>query len=452
MECASCHALVEWHLRPEPVGSLPEDSSPEVPFLDENGEEAQRTFKGEFRQEALTAVLSEKSQRISSPPSPPEPMRPISPVHPVEENMILPSTIDREEEARIGAGATTSPRGKISMSLALGMTLAGMALGWWAGQNYSFEVRPSQPMPIADHPFPSPQASPKEGVKSPSLKREEPLRAELAPRRDQEPEARENAIPEFVEPKDGETPTHESFAPDPALSNRVGIDPGEDVEPQLGDSLRGEGKKGDTSSENRPETEDKDLSRGKEGTSPESRPEIEDKDLSQGKADSLPEENKAESLPEENKAESTNELAPKVPISPPTASQKPRKESLAKAGSKNFDALMRDGNTHLKSGRSGDLQHAIKAFKRASTLSSSVEPLSKLAESYSRSGAHAKAYETYKEGIRKNPNYRAAQIGLARAYRRGGSHSKAKTAYEAYLSNFPDGNHRNEALKAIQSF
>ncbi len=113
---------------------------------------------------------------------------------------------------------------------------------------------------------------------------------------------------------------------------------------------------------------------------------------------------------------------------------------------------MRDGNTHLKSGRSGDLQHAIKAFKRASTLSSSVEPLSKLAESYSRSGAHAKAYETYKEGIRKNPNYRAAQIGLARAYRRGGSHSKAKTAYEAYLSNFPDGNHRNEALKAIQSF
>ena len=181
VECASCHALVEWHLRPEPVGSRPEDSSPEVPILDENGEEAQRTFKGEFRQEALTAVLNEKSQRISSPPSPPEPMRPISPIHPVEENMILPSTIERGEEARIGAGATTSPGGKISMSLALGMTLAGMALGWWAGQNYSFEVRPSQPMPIADHPFLSPQASPKEGVKSPSPKERRTLESRVGP-------------------------------------------------------------------------------------------------------------------------------------------------------------------------------------------------------------------------------------------------------------------------------
>jgi len=137
---------------------------------------------------------------------------------------------------------------------------------------------------------------------------------------------------------------------------------------------------------------------------------------------------------------------PSIPEKESKPSSEKRVETV-----KSYDSWMQEGNTHYRTGSTVGLKKAVLAFQEASKRTSSVEPLSKLGACHSKLGNHEAAFQSFKEAIGTNPNYRAAQIGLARAYKRAGRLKKARTAYDTYLTRFPDGNHRQEALKALTS-
>jgi tetratricopeptide (TPR) repeat protein len=136
--------------------------------------------------------------------------------------------------------------------------------------------------------------------------------------------------------------------------------------------------------------------------------------------------------------------------SAPDKESKPKSEKRPETV-KSYDSWMKEGNHHYRIGSTDDLKKAVLAFQAASKRTSSVEPLSKLGACHSKLGNHEASFRNFKEAIGTNPNYRAAQIGLARALKRAGRMKKARAAYDTYLTRFPDGNHRQEALKALAS-
>ena len=152
---------------------------------------------------------------------------------------------------------------------------------------------------------------------------------------------------------------------------------------------------------------------------------------------------------------SSSEREPIVkPITPEPATNQEnlsqrKKKIVVNEGS--YDSLVRSGNALLKAGGTENLKEAVRAFKMASERSSSVEPITKLATSYSKLGKHDEAIKAFEKAISRNPKFRVAQIGLARAFRRAGKLERARRAYESYLARFPDGNHRDEAQKALST-
>lgn len=418
VECASCHALLQWSLRPEleqisrdAVGedSVPTDVEPLLSHPPKPPVEAQEDIQLADDDESQKDA-AEDDETLYDAPIPQEVLLEAEPIHMVDEEMILPSS----ENNSSPSGASVSPWVTSMMLIGIGF---GAGVIW---SELNRETGTPQPAVVqvktasdASDPPQKPMASGEEKSQEETGRSEETqVKGASESPNSAESGGGDDASPEPVE--EGEDAVASQGGVPDAISDAEASKP-EDVIEEIDVAASP-----DVSSKGDVLVSDALIGGVKE---------------------------RGDGIVSETDASAVDGAA--TPSTPEKES-KPKTEKRVETV-KSYDSWMKEGNTHYRMGSTVDLKKAVLAFQEASKRTSSVEPLSKLGACHSKLGNHEAAFQSFKEAIGTNPNYRAAQIGLARAYKRAGRLNKARTAYDTYLTRFPDGNHRQEALKALAS-
>ena len=113
---------------------------------------------------------------------------------------------------------------------------------------------------------------------------------------------------------------------------------------------------------------------------------------------------------------------------------------------KGFDALMSKGNAALGSNPTT----AIAYFQRASQLSPSAEPVSKIGWAYLNQGRTNEAILYFQKALQRSSRYASTYFGLAQALERSGNKAEAIKNYERYLESSPMGGQAARARQALE--